>query len=141
MRGREREEGGREEEGGEGGRKVIKRSVYTCMSSLSCRSSTSQAGDHSSQHIITSSPVSPPSQQAHTHNDNKPSHERSQRVPATQVVVATDSVRADVDNIVLRAERELDPVEWNQDVHSGIGSNYHESNLLPDTADDMGPGN
>ena len=140
MRGREGGggggEGGRKRgEREEGGRKVIKRSVYTCMSSLSCRSSTSQAGD---QHIITSSPVSPPSQQAHTHNDN---NERSQRVPATQVVVATDSVRADVDNIVLRAERELEPVEWNQDVHSGIGSNYHESNLLPDTADDMGPGN
>ena len=54
----------------------------------------------------------------------------------------TDSISADVDRVVLRAERDLDSVERNQDTREGVGvSGYHGNDFLPDAADDMGPGN
>ena len=56
----------------------------------------------------------------------------------------TDSVGAAVDEVVSRAERELDLPEWNQDPKVSAGSkpmsNYHGNDIVPETADDMGPG-
>ena len=55
-----------------------------------------------------------------------------------EVVMATDSVTADINRVVLRAERELDTVEWNENHEGGAGSH---GSVIPDTADDMGPVN
>ena len=53
----------------------------------------------------------------------------------SEVAVTTDSgTAADLNNVVLRMERELDGVEWNRD--AGIGG----IDVVPEAADDMGPG-
>ena len=54
-------------------------------------------------------------------------------LPAS-VPMTTDSAAANLNDMVVRMERNLDAVEWTGDPGSlGVG-------LLPETADDMGPG-
>ena len=52
------------------------------------------------------------------------------RLPA-KVATTTDSVSANLNDVVLRMEQELEGVEWNGD---------NEVDILPETAEDMGPG-
>jgi hypothetical protein len=52
----------------------------------------------------------------------------------SEVAVTTDSgTAADLNNVVLRMERELDGVEWNRDAGNG------GIDVVPEAADDMGP--
>ena len=66
------------------------------------------------------------------------SHSNKKIEPTTEVVMATTSVNDKVKEVVLKAEHELDVMEWNQDHDSRPG--YYGNNI-PETADDMGPGN
>jgi hypothetical protein len=64
----------------------------------------------------------------------------TKQTSAAEIAMATNTVAADVDRIAVRAEQELDEVEWNRDTKRvGNRPSYHGNNILPDTADDMGP--
>lgn len=111
---------------------------------------------HPHTHTITTSPTPQPSQahssQSHPHKSQpllkngkiarklKSKKATTKQLPSAQVVMETDSISADVDRVVLRAERDLDSVERNQDTRESVGvCGYHGNDFLPDAADDMGP--
>ena len=55
--------------------------------------------------------------------------------------VVTEPISADVERAVLRAEQNLDAVERNSDTgRVGAGSGYHGNDILPEAAEEMGPG-
>ena len=62
--------------------------------------------------------------------------------PVAQIAMATNTVAADMDRIVVRAEQELNKEDRNQDTKGGVRNwpGYHGNDIIPHTADDMGPG-
>ena len=129
-----------------------------CVSHSLYRLSTSQGEELSSSLLlppqshthITTSPTPHPSQTHSsqspphttlTHSEQKKMKKSTKQLSAAEIAMATNTVAADVDRIAVRAEQELEEVEWNRDTKRvGNRPSYHGNNILPDTADDMGPG-
>ena len=108
-----------------------------------CRPSTSGAAvSKSLKSRSHSNAVVRPRSSAQGHPHSKPStSQHKSRVPKSGLVIPqVDPIQIDIDATVQRLERHLDDIDTSAGGGEGDVGGYHGDDILPEAAEDMGPG-